>query len=65
MCLVVDFKTEVTYDIGRLPCIAKTWVFLRKAVLALQNALTSTGKRTNFLLDIQGGSKVCEAQLHF
>ena len=59
--MVVDFKTEVTYDIGRLPFIAKTCFFLRKAVLALQNALTSSGKRTNSLLDIRGGSKVCEA----
>ena len=24
--LVVDFNTEVTYDIGCLPFIAKTWV---------------------------------------
>ena len=35
--MVVDFKTEVTYDIGSL---AKTWIISRETALALLNALT-------------------------
>ena len=43
-CVVVDFKTEVTYYIGRLRMIANNWVIPRETVLAFLNALTSTRK---------------------
>ena len=57
---MVDFKTEVTYDIGSLRFLAKTWIISRETALALLDSLTLNGKCSNFWLDIQGGSKVCE-----
>ena len=39
-CVVVDFKTEVTCDMGCLRFLAKTWIIPRETALALLNALT-------------------------
>ena len=50
-CVVVDFKTEVTYDVGRLRLIANNWVIPRETVLAFLNAPTSTRKGSSSWLN--------------